>query len=148
MADDDENRRWGRTLFNRAWEILDSGEDEPAAQRELLSAAFGQRWHWMEVGGPKERAIAEWQVGHVLARLGHGELALPFARAALEEVEAWDEAPLWLRASAYEGMARACAAVGDADGRATWTERCQAALEQVDDDEDREHIASQLASIP
>lgn len=148
MADDAAHQLWGKTLYNRAWEILDSGDEEPAAQRELLSAALGQRWHWMEVGGPKERAIAEWQVGHVLARLGHGELALSFARAALAEVEAWDDAPLWLRASAYEGMARACAAAGDTDGRATWSARCAAALAQVEDPEDRDLVAGQLASIP
>ena len=148
MTDDEGNRTWGRTMFNRAWELLDQGELEPAAERELLSAAFGQRWHWFEAGGPKERAIAEWQVSHVCSRLGHGELGLQFARASLAEAEGWDEAPLWMLASAYEGMARACAAVGDADGRALWTERCEQALAQVDDVEDRDHIASQLASIP
>jgi hypothetical protein len=145
---DDENRKWGRTLFNRAWEILDSGDTEPAAQRELLSAAFGQRWHWFEAGGPKERAIADWQVAHVLCRLGHGELARGFATAALEESEAWQEAPLWMRASCYEGMARMCAAVGDTDGRATWTQRCEETLALLPEGEDRELISSQLASIP
>lgn len=148
MSDEDANRHWGKTLFNRAWELLDAGELEPEAERELLSAAFGQRWHWMEAGGPKERAIAEWQVGHVLCRLGHGDLGLHFARAALAETEAWDEAPLWMHASCYEGMARACAAVGDADGRAIWTGRCERALAQLDDPEDHDLISSQLASIP
>ena len=145
---DEANKHWGRTLFNRAWEILDSGDTEPAAQRELLSATFGQRWHWFEVGGPKQRSIADWQVAHVLCRLGHGELARGFATAALDEAEAWDEAPLWMLASCYEGMARVCAAVGDREGRATWTKRCEDALAKVEGAEDRELISSQLASIP
>ncbi|MDX6273267.1 MAG: MerR family transcriptional regulator, thiopeptide resistance regulator [Frankiales bacterium] len=154
MADDpavddgQANRHWGTRLFNRAWEILDSGDSEPAAQRELLSATFGQRWHWFEVGGPKERAVADWQVAHALCRLGYGDLGAEFAKTALAEAEGWDEAPLWLRASCYEGMARACAANGDSDGRATWTARCTDALARLDDPEDRELISSQLASIP
>jgi hypothetical protein len=145
---DEANKHWGKTLFNRAWEILDSGDDEPAAQRELLSATFGARWHWFEVGGPKERAISDWQVAHALCRLGYGDLGKVFATAALDETESWHEAPTWMRASCYEGMARACAALGDTDGRATWTKRCEDALAQVDDEEDRELISSQLASIP
>ena len=55
---------------------------------------------------------------------------------------------LWLVASAQEGMARAHAAAGHDQERDQWAADARATLAGVDDDEDRELIESQLATVP
>ena len=74
-------------------------------------------------------------------------MALKYATRALAtaEAEGWDD---WRRASMLEGMARAHAAVGDAAGRAAFVDQARAAVEAIADPEDRELIASQLATVP
>jgi hypothetical protein len=47
-----------------------------------------------------------------------------------------------------EGMARASAAIGDDHGRDRYAAEARRVLETVEDKEDRELIASQIASIP
>ena len=47
-----------------------------------------------------------------------------------------------------EGMARACAAGGDAQGRARYVAACEAALAAEPDAEERAVIAGQLATVP
>ena len=65
--------RWHRTmaprLFNRTWEILDHEDRTTEEEDEMLSAAFGQRFHWYKVGSGVNRAVADWQVGEPIFSL-------------------------------------------------------------------------------
>ena len=54
----------------------------------------------------------------------------------------------FLVASTLEGLARACAAQGDAAGRADYLRRATEALSAIDDNEERSLIADQIASVP
>ena len=56
--------------------------------------------------------------------------------------------PTWLVASTQEGLARAHAAAGHDEERDRWAADARRTLEAVDDDEDRELIESQLATVP
>jgi hypothetical protein len=58
------------------------------------------------------------------------------------------DAPDWLVASAAEGLARAYAALGNDQERDEWLRSSANLVEAVADDESRELIASQLASVP
>jgi hypothetical protein len=143
----DWHRRFAIDLYNVAWTLLDSPKRTPDQDGELLAAAFGSRWHWGQVGSDEQWAVGDWFIGHVSARLGLGDVALRFSRRALERVEAMGGGD-WLLASTYEGMARAHAAAGDKAERDAWFGRAIGALDDISDPEDRELIASQLASIP
>jgi len=105
------------------------------------------RWHWGEVGGTEEIATSDWQVAHVAALIGLGDLSVWFAGRSLAaaEAEGWSG---WRLASAHEGMARAFAAAGDADGRARHVDLARTALADEPDGDDRAIVEEQLATIP
>ena len=148
---DDDTRKWhqrfGVTLFNRCWELIDDDARGPDGDAEMLLAAATSRWHWAEVGGPEEIATGDWQVAHVASLLGLADLALLFARRnlAIATAEGWDG---WRLASAHEGMARACSAAGDGDGRQHHLRTGREALEREPDAENRGAIAEQLDAVP
>jgi len=54
----------------------------------------------------------------------------------------------WRLASCYEGMARAHATAGNGPERDRWASLAREVLDGLDDEEDRELIGSQLATVP
>jgi hypothetical protein len=148
---DDARREWtvgaAKRAFNTAWDLVDRAERDAADDAAMLLAAFGSRYLWDDVGGDEQRAIGDWQVAHVASLLGEAGLARRFAASCLERVEAngWTD---WRLASALEGMSRAHAAAGDTAGRDAFAERCRGVLATIDDAEDRDLIAGQLATVP
>jgi hypothetical protein len=141
------NRNFGAALFNQTWELIEKPERTEDDDIAMLLSAASSRWHWGRAGGPGEIASGDWQVAHVLSLMGEGGLAMRFARRnlATAEAEGWTG---WRLASAHEGMARAYAAQGDADGRAQHVAACEAALADEPDEDDRKVIADQLATVP
>ena len=133
--------------FNAAWELLDLPARTPAQDRELLGLAFTSRFHWGVVGGDEEHMVGDWMIAHVASLQAFGELAHRYASTALDIARAngWDD---WRLASMLEGMARASAALGDAAARDRYAAEARRVLATLDDSNDRELIASQLASIP
>jgi hypothetical protein len=133
--------------FNAAWELIDLPSRTPVQDRELLQLAFTSRYHWGVVGGDEEHMVGDWMIAHVASLLGLGELAHRYAANALDVARAngWDD---WRLASMLEGMARASAATGDATGRDRYAAEARRVLATLDDTNDRDLIASQLASIP
>ncbi|MDQ1412819.1 MAG: hypothetical protein QOE07_1407 [Acidimicrobiaceae bacterium] len=146
-ADEAWHRRFGAELFNSTWDLIDKADRSAEDDAMMLLGAMASRWHWSTVGTAEQLATGDWQVAHVFSLLGYGDVALRFARRGLAtaESEGWDG---WRLASAHEGVARACAAAGDAADRAAHVAAAEAALTREPDDEDRAAIASQLASIP
>jgi hypothetical protein len=135
-------------LFNRTWELLDAKRDE-AVDREVLATAMASRLHWQGVGTDDNLAVGDWLVAHVASRLGLADLALDFAAAAHERATtSSQEMPAWLVASTLEGRARAHAVAGHQEERDAFAADARRVLEAVDDDEDREIVESQLATVP
>lgn len=134
-------------LFNRTWELLESGDRNAAGDREVLEIAMASRLHWDGIGTDENLAAGDWLVAHVASHLGYADLALDFAAAAHERATTTD-VPTWMIASAQEGLARAHAVAGNVAERDRWAEDARQTLEAVDDDEDRELIESQLATVP
>ena len=98
--------------FNRAWELIDSAYRTSDDDDEMLAAAFASRYLWDSIGGDEQRAVGDWQIGHVASLLGYADLALGRAERALERAtqNGWTD---WRLASCYEGMARAQATAGN-----------------------------------
>lgn len=141
------HRKVAARLFNATWDLIDKADRDAAEDVEMLSTAVTSRWHWTQVGTAEQIATGDWQVAHVFSLLGYGGPAVSFARRHLAAAiaEGWDG---WRLASAHEGMARACAVAGDAAGRADHLAAASEALGREPDDEDREAITAQLASVP
>jgi hypothetical protein len=141
------HRAFATASFNGAWELIDLTERTDAQRRQMLVLAFAARWHWGEVGTAENIAVSDWQVAHVANLAGETALALDFAQAAYNAARR-DDLPDWLRASTAEGLARASAGAGDAEGFERYAAEARELIAALDDEEDRELISSQLASIP
>lgn len=134
--------------FNAAWELIDSTSRTPAQARDMLTTAFASRRHWIDAGGTTENVVvADWQVAHAASLAGFPDVAEEFSTAAYDAARDEGLAP-WLLASTAEGRARARAGVGDRDGFTRYAAEARDLLIQVDDEEDRRLIESQLAAIP
>ena len=51
---------------------------------EMLTAAFASRYHWREIGEPKNFSVSDWQVSRVAAVLGLPDLAERYFERLLE----------------------------------------------------------------
>ncbi|HUR48293.1 MAG TPA: hypothetical protein VMY88_02025 [Acidimicrobiales bacterium] len=151
MTEEDEAVNWharfGAEAFNASWELIDKSDRTGDENVDMLVAAAASRWHKGQIGRPDLVWMGEWQVSHVASLLGMTDLALSAARRSLEiaEREGWDG---WRLGSAHEGMARACAAAGDRDGRERHIDHANAALAREPEEDERTVIAGQLATIP
>jgi hypothetical protein len=140
-----DDRELATQLFNRCWQLLESPRDADD-DVELLTAAFGSRYHWLIAGGLEQWIVSDWMVARAAAAVGDGQLSLLFAkRAHLRAQES--EVPDWLVASGAEGVARAYAAAGDAERFGHYHALATRLVSVIADDEDRALIASQLADI-
>jgi len=141
---------WHRAMaplaFNHTWSLLDRNGLNREQEEEMLSSAFAQRYHWYQVGEPRNRAIADWQISRVAAVLGYAELAFRFGQRSLEIcVEHGLDA--FVTGFAHEAIARAAAEVDDLE---TFTEHlglARSMLTAVDDQEDRVTLEADLAEM-
>jgi hypothetical protein len=141
---------WHRTFaplaFNQAWALLDLPDPTREEEEEMLAAAFAQRYHWYEVGSPRNQAIADWQISRVAALLGYADLSLRFGERSLTVCLDNDLDP-FVTGFAHEAIARAAAEVDDID---MFTEHLEAAKEklvEIEDPEDRDVLEADLTEM-
>jgi hypothetical protein len=143
------HRALGVALFNHVWTLLERPDRSAAETDEMIHAAHASRVHWSRADGaePFNLARGEWQCSRVYAVLGRGEPALWHARRCVAINEANGTAD-WDIASAYEAMARASGVAGDPGAAADWKAKATAALDGIADQDDREVIEGDLATLP
>jgi hypothetical protein len=141
-----DHRRAGVDLFNEAWRLMESREND----ERMLHAAHASAYHWSVAPEcePKHRARSEWQVSRVYAVLGRAEPALHHAYRCVEmctenpeNVEEWD-LPF-----AYEALARAHLLAGDLEAARRCEEKARELGAEIADPEDREHLEEALATL-
>ena len=137
-----EERQRGVDLFNEAWRLMETREDDD----RLLHITHASRYHWGEAEEcrPENLARGEWQVSRVYTVLGRPEPAIWHARRCLEHCEA-NGIGDWDLAYAYEAIARAYKTSDKPAEAAAYAKL--AAEVPVADDEDREHLAQDLATL-
>jgi hypothetical protein len=138
------------TLFNRSWDLIDLGAQRtPEQDDELLTLVFASKYHWTLVPDATSEtfAVADNQIARAAAAVGLGELAVAYARRALDrtEAEGWTD---WRLASAHEVCARAAAAAGDATSRDAHLATARELVAAIDDPEDRAVIGAQVDTVP
>jgi hypothetical protein len=142
-------RRLAVDLFNHVWTLLRRDARTVEQDDEMIHAAHASRHHWAEAGTAVNLARGEWQCSRVYATLGRAEPALHHARRCLEICEAnaadLEEFDLPF---AYEALARAHALAGDRDEAERWTTRGREAAAAIRDEDDRELVLADLATIP
>jgi hypothetical protein len=145
----EQRRRLAVDLFNHAWTLMRLAERTPEQDDEVIHAAHASRHHWGEIGTAANLARGEWQVSRVYATLGRAEPAIHHARRCLAYCESDPDAlEAWDLPYAYEALARAHLVAGNQDDAKQFAARARELAERVADDEDREHLDSDLAMLP
>jgi hypothetical protein len=149
ILDEDQHRQVGAQLFNHVWTLLETEGRTQQQDDEMLHAAHASRWHWSKaaVADIRQRlAVGEWQCSRVYAVLDRGEPALYHAQRCVELAEG-EGIEDWALAASYEAMARASRVAGDRRAFEEWRERARTATAAIAEDEDREVIENDLASL-
>lgn len=133
-------------LFNHVWTLLELADRTPAQDDEMIHAAHASRHHWGVVGTAENVGRGEWQCSRVYAILGRAEPALWHARRYLALCEEHGIAD-WDLAFAHEAIARALSVAGDHEGSMAAVARAHELAADIAEDEDRELLLSDLATI-
>src|ERR1035437_8888196 len=141
------HREVGVATYNRCWELLEQARRTSDDDVEFLTSSFVSRYHWTFGGGRVQTICADWMISRAAAALGEEVLAVSYALRANSQAQAPDTDD-WLIASTAEGLARAYAAAGEQERGDEWCTVAQRLVLAIADDEDRELIAAQLASVP
>ncbi|HEY6608137.1 MAG TPA: helix-turn-helix domain-containing protein [Candidatus Limnocylindria bacterium] len=145
-VDPGTRRQLAVDLFNHVWTLLETPDRTPMQDDEMLHAAHASRYHWGEVGEPVNLARGEWQCSRVYAVLGRVEPALWHGRRCLALCEEHGIADFDI-CFAWEAIARALKVAGDDKGSAEAVARARELAGGIAEDEDRELLESDLATI-
>jgi hypothetical protein len=145
----EQHRKLGKTLFNHVWDLMEKKSRTAEEDAEMIRDAHASRFHWGEVGTPKNFAVGEWQTARVYSLLGLSESALYHAKRSLAYVKAGGEGfEDFHLPSAYEGLARAYAAAGEEKNAKKYLRLAQRFATRIKDPEERKTISEQIASVP
>lgn len=140
------HKRFGAQCNNRAWE-LSTSQRTPQQDREMLDAAHGSAWHWAKVGTELNHMRATTCLAEVHALLGHGSIALGYAREMRSFFlgRATDD---WELAIMHAVHAHAAAVAGNADEHRASYRAALDAIAAIKDKEDREIVEKTFAHVP
>jgi hypothetical protein len=141
------HRRLGVEEFNGTWTLLDKSDRTADDDALMIHMAHASAYHWLQVGTQENFARSHWLCSRVYCVLGRAEPALYHARFVLAICERHRIGDFDL-AFAYEALARAHAVAGDRAESARWLDRAQAAAADIAEDDDRDLLVSDLATIP
>jgi DNA-binding transcriptional MerR regulator len=140
-----DQRRLAADLFNGVWTLMETEERTADDDDRMLHMAHASRHHWGSVGTPANLARGEWLCSRVYAVLGRPEPCLHHARRVLELCEQHGLID-WDLAFAHEALARAHALAGDPAAAEEAVRAAKAVV--IADDEDRDLLTADLATIP
>jgi hypothetical protein len=112
----------------------------------MIHAAHASRYHWSKAGTAVNFARGDWQISRVYALVGRSEPALYHAQRCLELCQANGIGDFDL-AYAYEALARSYKVAGDEENRQKYLELAKEATKMVAEEDDRQLVESDLASI-
>jgi hypothetical protein len=112
----------------------------------MLHAAHASRHHWGQVGKPVNLARGEWQCSRVYAVLGRAEPALWHGQRCVALCEEHGIGDFDI-AFGWEAIARAQSVAGERTAAAEAVERARALSADIGEEEDRELLLSDLATI-
>jgi hypothetical protein len=142
-----DHRQLGVDLFNGTWTMMEQPDRTPDEDALMIHMAHASAYHWLQVGAPENVARSHWQCSRMYTVLGRSEPAIYHAKLVLDVCEQNDIGDFDL-AFAYEALARAYAVAGNSAESAGWLAKAQAASTDITDDEDRELLLTDLATIP
>lgn len=146
-AEAEWHKRFAVKLNNRVWELLSKPDRTEQENEEMVHASHASHFHWSKVGKPVNLQRGEWLISHVYAVLNRAESALYHAQKCLALTDEHKLVDFDL-AYAYEAMARANAAAGNASDAKKYLDFAQAAAQEIKEEEDRKLFSSDLETGP
>jgi hypothetical protein len=144
----EQHRQLGVDLFNHVWTLLGTTDRTLEQDDEMINSAHASRHHWSQVGTNANIARGEWQISRVYCVLERAEPALHHAGRCLAYCESDpDSLEDWDLPFAYEALARAHAVAGNSAESRRFAARAQELGERIEDEEDRELLARDLATL-
>jgi tetratricopeptide (TPR) repeat protein len=132
-----------RKCFNETWDYLDRKDRNTADEQQMLHLAHASCYHWSFVGDAENLAVSHWQISRAYAELKQPQLALRFARSALETCQKNNLANILH--TAYEAIARAYAVADDHKSAKEYLKKAREQLDKLTlDDEDRKVYLDQI----
>ena len=133
--------------FNKTWDLMDKDSDRSTEENmEMLHTAIASLWHWTqrEDVTPKNLSIGYWQVSRVYCLIKqpnnarrYGLLSLKYARGLSP----------FLQGYAYETLARAEMLADKRFIMKEYLAKAREMLEQIEDEEDRQALATDLEAL-
>ncbi len=142
------HRYFSTECFNRAWDLIDQEERTPAEEDEMLNLSIASLWHWTQRPDctRKELSLGYWQVSRIYAITGRPENAVWYAERCLDVTEDAELPPFYL-GYAYEALARAAMAARNKRQAMEYIQQARAQAEQEQNEEDRQLLLDELATI-
>jgi len=143
QTDKEFHRKVTAECFNRTWDFLEQKNRSLDDDQMMLNLAHASRYHWSFIGKPWNFTTGDWQISRVYAALNQPDLALSFAKKALETSQKHNLSERLI--SAYEGMARAHAAATEYPLAREFVSKARVQLLAVSlDDENRKTYSDQI----
>ena len=141
-----DHRKLAVSLFNRTWELLDQDTRSHGERAEMLTAAFSSRYHWRQVGEPRNFAVSDWQISRVAAVLGYPDLAQEYGERSLEVASRHRLGPFY-EGYAHEALARAARLAGNRDLKRKHLDIAFELLGQIEESGERDLLSPDLAEL-
>lgn len=145
--DADVETRLAASLFNGVWTLLEKPSRTADDDVTMIHMAHASCYHWGRVGTAVNAVRGEWQCSRVYATLGRAEPSVFHAERALAVCKENGIGDFDL-AFCYEALARAHAVAGRPDEAGRWYQLGLEAAKHVAEDDDREILLADLASVP
>jgi len=147
VADEQKvHRRFGVDLFNGTWTLLEKADRTPDEDALMIHMVHASAYHWLQIGEPENFARSHWLCSRVYSVLGRPEPAIYHAKFVLDICQRHGIGDFDL-AYAYEALARAHAVAGHQAESGQWLARVRAAAPEIAEEDDRELLISDLATI-
>lgn len=140
------HRKLAAELFNEVWSLLEKPNRTPEEDDRMIHAAHAPRFHWQDIGSPREWSIGEWQISRVYAVLKRPEPAIYHGQRALNWARDHSVGPFFI-AYGYEALARAHAVAGDTDLVKKHIAEARKTAASIPDPADQKHLEDDLATI-
>ena len=141
------HRRFASEANNCAWSLSEAKSRSSKEDGEMLDAAHTAAFHWRTVGTDVHAARADMLLAHVHALLGHGAIAMPYARRSFDWITS-RASPDWEIAFAHAVLANAASAANEPALHAHHYARAKDVGSRIDNAEERGIFEATLARIP
>ena len=142
------HRYFSAACFNKAWDLIDQAVRSPAEDEAMLRLSLASAWHWTQRPdcAPSNLSVAYWQTSRIYAILGQADNARRYGQLSLEQCQHEGVLPFYL-GYAYEALARAEMAAGNAPKTQEYLAQAHEAAERMTDEEAKKMLLDDLATI-